>query len=289
LFEAAGKDNILPELISPPRREEYTGSGNRIDLIAEGESWILVIEDKIRHTAANPFDDYKNNINSCYNKKSKIFILLTVSDGIAPKNWIWVTYEKFIGCLKKNIGFYTFLSRDNNKWHVIMREFILNIQSEYGDNRMDKERIDFVKNNYSEIQELNDMLNEYIQHMKSRGLDVLNSKSKNSDMAFSGQHNWGEQGTALRLKSKDWSDNTNITLLLRRDGSFRIQFYVYDIMDERIDDLKSHIDLTKYKSYWIELRTVQCFGYFDSRNDDEILLEIGYIAERLNSFFASKT
>jgi len=89
LLEAAGKSNIISELIDSPQRESYTDSGKRIDLITEGEDWILVIENKIRHSAVNPFDDYEEYINTHYGDKNfKIFILLTIYNESPPKNWI---------------------------------------------------------------------------------------------------------------------------------------------------------------------------------------------------------
>jgi len=287
LLEAAGKSEIRAELIAPPLREAYTDFGNRIDLLAEGEDWVLAIENKIRHVAINPFEDYEKHINLNYDKKNdKIFILLTINYASASENWIWVKYSNFINCIKKNIGSYSFLSCNNHKWYVILREFILNIQSEFGDSNMNNERINFIKDNYSDILEINIMHNEYIEHIKVKGLEVINSVSKNNDIAFSKQHNW-ESGIALRLISKDWDNQTNITLLLMKDGVLRLILYVYDITDERVDVLKKNIDQKKYSEYSVESRTIRCFGSFDSRNEDEIFSEIGLLAKRLNTFFSA--
>ena len=287
LFETTGRDKLLLELAEPPRREQFTDEGNRIDLIVEGEKWVLVIENKIRHQAINPFKDYDDFINDKYNEKdNKVFILLTIKDEVAPKNWLSVTYSKFVERIKNNIGFHL-LSANNNKWLVILREFILNIESEYGENNMDSERIKFVKSNYAKIQEIKDMLGEYIEYMREKGLEVINSVSGKNDIAFSKQQDWGEKGTALRLISKDWGKGTNITLLLGRDGFFRIQFYVYEIPDEEINNLKGHIDQDKYKEYWVESKTVRCFGFFDRNTEDEIFSEIDDLAKKLNAYFSS--
>ncbi len=286
LFESVNKKEQILELIESPIREQYTDSGNRIDLIAESEDWVLVIENKIRHESINPFEDYEKHIIGKYgkNKKEIIHILLSIRDEIPPKNWIGVTYTKLISRVKSNIGKY-FISASNNKWHVILREFILNIEKEYGETMISKERFDFVKGNYAEIQELNDMLDEYIQHIRLKGLESINTASEKSDIAFSKQHNWGEHGIALLLLSKDWDDNTNITLLLSRDGSFRIQLYVYNIPDEKVNDLKKTIIHDRINDYWVQSNNIRCFGYFDSIDENETFSEIQNITKKLDSYF----
>lgn len=286
LFESVNKKEQILELIEPPTREQYTDSGKRIDLIVEGENWVFVIENKIRQKFINPFEDYEKYIRGKYgkNKKEIILTLLSIRDEIPPKNWIGVTYTKLISHVKSNIGKY-FISASNNKWHVILREFILNIEQEYGETMISKERFDFVKSNYAEIQEINDMLNEYIQHIKLKGLKAINTASEKSDIAFSKQQNWGKLGIALRLLSKDWDDHTNITLLLSRNGSFQVRLYVYNIPDEKVDDLKKVIIHERMNDYWVELNSIRCFGCFDSMAEDETFSEIQNLTNRLDNYF----
>ena len=64
IFEAAKSEMPLLETVKAPIREVRTDLGNRIDLLVEGDEWVLTIENKIRHDAVNPFDDYTNFINN---------------------------------------------------------------------------------------------------------------------------------------------------------------------------------------------------------------------------------
>lgn len=287
LFDAAKEKAPLLELVEPPGREEYTDSGNRIDIIAVGGDWVLVIENKIRHNPINPFEEYEAYISKNHEKKRQIKVLLSIKDAKPPEGWIGITYKTFIEHIKKNIGSYL-ITASNNKWHVILREFLLNIENESG-GIMSEERVAFVKTNYKNIQDLNDMLNEYIEHVKSEGKNLINNaKAASSNVASEvKQHNWGKDGVALRLNSKDWGNNTNITLLLRRDGSFRIQIYIYDVLDNDVAHFKKYIDQTKYTKDWTESGTIRCFGFFDKDNSEQQLIydEVKDLAGRLNKYY----
>jgi hypothetical protein len=286
LFDGANIEHPLLELVAFPNREQYA-DGNRIDLIAEGESWVLVIENKVRHDAINPFNDYMKFVTRTYKGKKPFYILLSVKEEKPPMGWRSVSWKTYIDYIKKNVGAYL-TSSNNAKWHVILREFILNIENEYGDTSMIEERIEFIKNNYEDIQEMKDMLYEYIEYMTAKGMAAINSAVKQEmEVAYSKKHNWGEEGMALRLNSKDWGSNTNITLLLRRDGSLTIQIYVYDITDGEVDSLRKQIDQRKYAKYWTEPETIRCFGFFNDYNHEIVFGEISDVAHRLNEYFST--
>lgn len=200
IFQAAGKELPSSDRVDAPIREQYTDAGNRLDLIVEGDNWVLVIENKIRHSAINPFADYECFINrqKQYKNKEITFILLSIWEEAAPVNWIPVDYQSLLKHIRNNIGSH-FLSANNNKWHVILREFILNIENEYGGTMIDQARINFVKDHYSAFQEASEMLREYTEYFKSQGVAAINRASEKGDVAFAKQHDWGEDGIALRL------------------------------------------------------------------------------------------
>jgi hypothetical protein len=286
LFESAHITPPLLQLSSPPCREQNTNQGNRLDLILESEDWLLVVENKVRHHAINPFDDYVQFAQASCVGRNLYFILLSVREEKPPSGWNNVTWRTYVDQVKKNVGSYL-TTGGNVKWHVIMREFLLNVESECGDDSMKEARIEFVRSNYEAIQEMEDMLKEYISHMATCGLDAIRKASdQKEDIASSLQHNWGKEGIALRLISRAWGAKTNITLLLKRDGSLAIQFYVYDIADEKVNDLRNHIDETKYKKLWTEAKTIRCFGFYEESNHDAIFQEIIDVAKRLNEFYA---
>lgn len=289
LCDCVVKDSPLLELVTPPTREAVTEYGNRIDLIMEGDDWVLVVENKIRHSAVNPFKDYERYVDQSYLEKRAIYVLLSVKKETPPVGWVNLTYDDFISHIKKNIGSYLIFAT-NNKWHVILREFILNIENESGAREMTVERIEFVKDNYFEIQEINDMLNEYISYIKNEGVCALNSVSLvEGNVVSVKQHNWGKEGIALRFISNQWSGDTNITLLLRKDGSYRVQLYVYNVKESEVSLLKSCVDHKKYKEFWTESKTIRCFGLFDSKDQDVIFDEIKNVAKNINGYFGCQS
>lgn len=193
LFESAQVTPPHLQLSSSPSREQVTNQGNRLDLILESENWLLVVENKVRHQAINPFDDYVQYAQTSYKGKSKYFILLSVRKETPPKDWHNVTWRTYVDQVKKNIGAYL-TTGGNVKWYVIMREFLLNIESECGDESMNEARIEFVRSNYEAIQEMEEMLKEYISYMKDRGLEAIRTASgQMEDIAFSSQHSWGKE------------------------------------------------------------------------------------------------
>lgn len=181
LFQSANKEVRSIHLADSPKREQPTKSGNRIDLIVEGDDWVVVIENKIHHTVNNPFDDYEQYTRQNYNGKKPIFMLLSI-EKLTHENWIPVTYVNFINQIKANIGNHLF-SVNNNKWHVILREFILNIENEYRGTMYNKDRIDFAKKYYSEIKELNTILKDYLEYLGQTCKEAVNRASSNQDVA----------------------------------------------------------------------------------------------------------
>ena len=287
LFEAAGIEPA-PGACRPPIREECTDRGNRLDLVVEGDGWLLAIENKIRHQVINPLDDYVEHIvgrTPSLDEGSRHFVILCAREHKpAPQGWRTVTWRSYVDRIKQNLA--SRLTEPlNMKWQVIMREFLLNIEQECGDERMKDERIEFIRKNFQATCELEDMRWEYVRHMKERGCDALRNASCSNP--YTQEHSWGTDGIALRFLSTDLGPKTNIALVLRRDGMLRIQFYVYGVEDAKVPKLMEVIDLSKYTAPpWTESRTIQCFGFFDRVNEkeDEIFSEITDLAKRLKGF-----
>lgn len=287
LFESAHLTPPLLQLTLSPDRERSTDQGNRLDLFLVGDDWLLVVENKVWHQATNPFDDYVQYARASYTEKTPYFILLSVREEKPPTGWHTVTWRTYVDQIKKNVGEYL-TTTGNVKWHVIMREFLLNIESECGGGSMSDARIEFVRNNYEAIREMEQMLKEYRIYMENRGREAIRVASgQKEDIASSKEEGPWDIGIPLRLLSRAWGTKTNITLVLKKDGSLTIQIYVYDVADEKVIDLRKHIDETKYKKFWTEAKTIRCFGYYEECSHDKVFLEIIEVAKRLNEFYSS--
>lgn len=96
-------------------REAVTLSGNRIDIVAASENWILVIENKIYHSLLNPLDDYELYVKAKYPNRDHILVVLSLNglSGI-PDNWNNILYQELIEEIKKQAGPFMFTSSNAN-------------------------------------------------------------------------------------------------------------------------------------------------------------------------------
>ena len=151
LNEAAGCSNNDTDIIKSPLREVYTDDGKRIDILIEGQDYVLVIENKIRHWLANPFASYDAYLDKYYKDKIQYKFILSIRKKIPPNSyWYSLTYKEFLNCIKINLGHYV-LNNPYSKWIVLFIEFLLNIEQECESDPMDDKKFEFVGKNYAAI------------------------------------------------------------------------------------------------------------------------------------------
>lgn len=69
--------DIQPRSVLRVLREQTTESGKRPDIIIEGTTWVIFIENKIRHVQNNPFEDYEVYAATQFAGKKAYFIILS--------------------------------------------------------------------------------------------------------------------------------------------------------------------------------------------------------------------
>lgn len=280
LFEVAGLTPPTGPCRPPPTREECTNLGNRIDLVVDGDDWVLVIENKIRHQVINPLDDYVRHINNRSGTevvKNGHFIILCAREPQAPPSpWRTVTWRSYVDRIKQNLASRLTEPR-NMKWQIIVREFLLNIEQECGDDRVKEERIKFVQSNYKQVVELEEMRREYIAYLTERGYAALReAHCENHD---SRQQGWKENGLAIRFYSSSWGQKTNIALVLRKDGQLEIQAYIYDVDEHQAKEALKETEPDKYSA---ESSTINRFGFHDLADQDAAFGKLAALARSLN-------
>lgn len=261
------------DLEDPPEREYVTLAQNRIDLVLNGGEWMVALENKIEHGPVNPFLEYRDSIDkdSRFVGKKKIFVILSPYD---PKivDWVWIDYRRFINLTKKRLGDF-FVVSGSTKWSIFLRELILNIESQLGED-MDNKTLGFVKDNYALFVESIALHNQYVQSIRKLSSEV--AKIVYGDYPASVRENdWGEAGIALRIfPLQDRIYNT--TLLLRPDGKFRVQFYVEA---KKIKAGVERTDFTKegiFDDWGSELKGELWLFAKDDENLDEALKTLEY-------------
>lgn len=108
-------------------------SAKSIDIVLEGDDWVIGIENKIHHHANNPFDDYWCHLKS--KNKRPLGILLTLFPSKIEeakfkygKYFLNVTHQELLECIQQNLQLTgEFSSTDL----FYLREYFKNIESHY--------------------------------------------------------------------------------------------------------------------------------------------------------------
>lgn len=201
--------------VQPPSREVYTDTGKRIDILIQSSDGIIVIENKIHHWLANPLDDYMNFVDGLNQKdesgKRKLLVVLALApepinfNEIAKNDgWevFYVNYRDYLKALYNKIGSY-FLQATNNKWFVIMREFLLNIERMIKMNQpIEQKNIEFVAKNIQGINAIQRLWNEYLEYISQK----IQSEIIASEKSSVSKNRW-QYATALRFYGGNgWDD-----------------------------------------------------------------------------------
>jgi len=287
-LKALKKDlgNIEKNSIELIEREVVTRSGNRIDLVIVSENWVMIIENKIYHTLLNPLDDYESYVAYKYPDKKRILAILSVSElSNTPLKWDNILYQDLISEIKKQAGPYLFNS-NNAKWSFFLKDFILNLEEVIGENKVDKEMMDFVQKNYSKIIELLEVKDNYIASLKKVFIPLVNEASANG--VLDKVHNWSKR-VAIRFYQPDtWGEQTNLVLVVQPEGDFKIYYYVYGI-GEIQREIESNKLLINGYQHWRENKgTILCYKSEKSFNLDDAKEAFALAAQHLNQYFSSK-
>lgn len=228
-------------LIETPEREVQTRAGKRIDLLLESTDWVIVLENKIYHQQNNPFDDYENFIQEKqnkirFNKKKVLFVVLSPTGEVLPNRWHGISYPEFIAALKIELA-EQFLSQPINKWTLLLREFILHLESLVSQPSIDQQTLDFVLNNLSEIKSIQQTkqqaINEYHLRLQTT---IQNKLGKDIIICL---HHW-DGYPALRFSLSSWKDTeSDIVLFLsgdKKESSINVHAHLRDNFKEHIAD-----------------------------------------------------
>ncbi|MBE2898872.1 PD-(D/E)XK nuclease family protein [Pasteurellaceae bacterium 20609_3] len=256
--------NCLPEkyhsldctLTNAPERELSTLTGKRIDLLLESENWVIVIENKIYHHQNNPFKDYEYFLQESRHKerftnKEIIYIVLSPNGDTLAQGWYGISYLNLISTLKSELS-EQFISQPINKWILLLREFILHLESIMSAPSFDQTAFDFFLENLSTIKEIQtakeNSINQYHQHLQ----DLIQRKL-GEEVKIRLNH-WGGY-PALRFTLSCWQDTgSSVVLYLDEHASIlRIYAHLHQGRDEEKADsiILEHKNL---KEPWNEVK-----------------------------------
>lgn len=163
--------------------EVHTEKGNFIDLLLTSEQINIVIENKIYAWLYNDLDDYYKTAAEA-GKNAPLGVVLSLYPQEANNSkYKFITYEELFNKIKKNLGFY--VQRANNKYLPFLMDFIDNIENLNWSETMDKDFIDFVRNNKDDAIEFAGKFEELRKELRNVVKTVnqlISEKIKNKDV-----------------------------------------------------------------------------------------------------------
>lgn len=244
--ESEQQFNIIDtNLVTSPKREQVTDNSKRIDLLLESENWVMLIENKIYHYLDNPLDTYTAWAERTYESKEKIFLVLSI-EGTKSENWIGVSWKRFLEEIKKLMA-EGFLFGQLNKWHVLLREYILHLESIVNPVEYNKTEEGFVFKNLNEIKEIVAFKQSVIKAFQEKIRVQLEKKFGRK--VTTTLHDWdGFPALRFRLNEwKSWSSQSDLVLCLE-SGKFYINVYAHVDNEESIKKAEEIMQISGFRT-----------------------------------------
>lgn len=236
LFSCMGLANTFnAQLSAPPQREVSTGSGSRIDILLEGEDWVMIIENKVWHLQNNPFDDYLTCLQQeAYQGKTPLCVVLS-PNGCAPEGWVGVSYRQLTGALSSRIG-EAYMASSLNKWLVILREYVLHLELLVSHPAVTTETEAFVLTNLHRIAEIEELKKTVIKTLSGECQRYLTEHFSDKGYEIKARlTNWFGF-PVLRFKCSHWFSPSDVVLYLNGtvDEWFEVITYACDLENEQM-------------------------------------------------------
>ena len=167
LMNLAGGSDIHQDNIQVSR-EVSTNKGGRLDIVIETDNQIIGIENKIFHHLNNDLNDYSASIDEWAkpNKLDTTKIVLSIRNEKNSSGFINVTYEKFLGRIKENLGNY--ITTSSQKWVLYLVDFVSTIEKLSGGNMEIDNNDQFFIENEERVNSLINARNSFISKLNSK-------------------------------------------------------------------------------------------------------------------------
>lgn len=214
----ADLDRLSPSLRSPPQREVATQGGPRIDLLLQGDGWVMVLENKIYHGQNNPFADYERHAREYASEVGDQILLVVLSPAgdAVPQGWQGLGYARFIEASRRRLA-QRLMDAPLSKWQVFARDFLLHLENVTMEREMDVDAIRFVFENMSEISQLMNLKEKAISALERKILDRCSAEVPGYE-PFKRRHTW-YGCPALRFASNNWETMSDVVVYLDSSGA----------------------------------------------------------------------
>lgn len=259
-------------------REFSTDQLKRIDLVIEGNDWVIVIENKIFHTLNNDLEHYEKTIKKIYPKNKYLFIVLSIKKEDTSGSFINVTYETFFNKLKPLIGQYAI--KANSLYLTYLFDFIKTIENHYIVEEINKEMFQFIVKNEETINALNNEKNNIQNRLISTVNKLIQLIEYNNPFCF---QKWIWNKTTLVFDFKFDSKTVALDITINKTNVVSEIFVRDHVKDYELLD-KLHLIKYKTMNYKKNHRGYDLFeesiNFFDIQTD-ELLTKIKNIIEQI--------
>jgi hypothetical protein len=150
------------------RREELTANGKRIDLVIESDNnYVIGIENKIYAGLYNDFHEYSRHLESLRNGRPVYKILLSLGY-VQPSPQLYgfypISYEILFQEVLVKIGSCFLTAHEPHT--TFLRDFIQTIQNLQKTNTMDRQRLEYFRNNQQDITALLNEVDDFRKDMR---------------------------------------------------------------------------------------------------------------------------
>lgn len=199
---------------------------DRMDLVLESDSWVIVIENKIRHWAANDFKAYESFANN--KKKEVVLIILSIREEKQPR-WHSLKWKDLIKAIRYKIELHS-SEVGKEKWPLFLHEFLTNVEDECsGVCKMDNELFESCLSNSKELFHAQEVFQNFLSEIQSRWensfnqMDSVKVKASKSEGMWQGKYGGGWRCIPIRF-ILDQPD-MEIVLKVYSTGTFGINLY----------------------------------------------------------------
>lgn len=242
--------------------QQVTDQGKFIDLWLETDTALIVLEVKVYHHQNNPFKEYEAWANEkikrqdIYNQRKRLITIVLCPNGKCTiENWLGLSYNQLIACIRQYVSQYSF-NQNLNKWAVFAREFLLHLESFNHLLDIDMGRLNFVVDNMHKIQELIDLKQSVFQEIIGHINTELQIALGENYLPEVKQNTW-KTDPAFYFRGQNWKDASSSILHLRLNDkpmSCSVRMYVHKPTSELREYIKVLLQDSKYllSDHWNE-------------------------------------
>lgn len=235
-------------------REAITSNGNRIDLMIDTDSHLILLEAKIYHHQNNPFNDYNKFAQTKSKNRPVLKLILSISGKSEIKDWLSLSYQQLVNTIRPYLA-EQMLINPMNKWNLFAREFLLHLESYYRIKNLDMNRTQFIFEHYHEIEALQKLKTNTVREVVDNTNQLLNESIEDYE-SYNKYEGWG----GIRFYNQAWGehDKSNNTLFIHEfkgETVFDVTTYILNLpetlQEQAFFILKCHDD-SRFLNWKIE-------------------------------------